>query len=164
MRHPVRQFKEIIDIKGSVINRFRTNRYVPYVLLALIFLTAACIHIWQRVHVFDLVTDVSKLTIQESSLDDELKKVSSDIASLSMASRIEQYAVDTLGMIPVPPDKLYTLVSDNTGGHQKDNLHAMLDAVKRVADFAPRPSENSALAGEPSMIKIDSADRAEGIR
>ncbi len=164
MRHPVRQFKEIIDIRRSVINRFRTNRYVPYVLLALIFLTAACIHIWQRVHVFDLVTDVSKLTIQESSLDDELKKVSSDIASLSMASRIEQYAVDTLGMIPVPPDKLYTLVSNNSVGYKRDDFHAMLDAVKRVADYVPRPSENSALAGEPSTIKIDTINKAESIR
>jgi hypothetical protein len=40
----------------------------------------------------------------------------------------------------------------------------MLDAVKRVTDFVPRPSENSALAGEPSMIKIDSAERSEQIR
>jgi hypothetical protein len=63
-------------------------------------------------------------------------------------------------MIHVPADKLYTLVADNNVGFKKDDLHAMFDAVKRVTDYVPRPSENSALAGEPSMIRIDSTERA----
>jgi len=164
MRQPVRQFKEMMDIKGSAINRLRTNRYVPYVLLTLTFLFAACIHVWQRVHVLELVTEVSSLAKEQASLDDELKKINSDIASLSMASRIEKYALDTLGMIPVPADRLYTLVSDDNVGHKKDNLHAMFEAVKRVTDYVPRPSENSALAGEPSTIRIDSTERAASNR
>ena len=161
MRRPTRQFKEMTDIRGSVVNRLRSNRYVPYLLLALTFLATACIHIWQRVHVLDLVTDISRLVNEQSALDDELKKVNSDIAALSMASRIEKYAADTLGMMPVPPDQLYTLVSDNSAGFQKDDFRAMLDAVKRVADYVPRPSENSALAGEPPTIKIDGTVLAE---
>ncbi len=164
MRQQVRQFKETMDMKGSVINRLRSNRYVPYVTLALTFLVLACLHVWQRVHVLELVGEVSALAKEQSALDDELKKINSDIASLSMASRIEKYAVDSLGMMPVPPDQLYTLVSDNSAGYEKDDLHAMLDAVRRVTDYVPRASENSALAGEPSMIKIDSADRSEAIR
>lgn len=164
MRKQVRQFKEIMDMKSSLANRLRTNRYVPYVALALTFLVFACLHVWQRVQVLELVSEVSLLAKEQATLDDELKKINSDIASLSMASRIEKYAVDSLGMIPVPPDKLYTLVSDVETGYERDDLHAMLDAVKRVTDFVPRPSENSALAGEPSMIKIDSVDRAESGR
>jgi len=159
MRRPVRQFKEIIDIKKSVIIRLRTNRHLPYVLLTLTFLTAACIHIWQRVHVLELVRNVSQLNKEQSLLDDELKKVNSDIAALSMESRIEKYAMDSLGMSPVPADKLYTLVPDHNIGYKKDDFHAMLDAIKRVTDYVPRPSENSALAGEPSMIRIDSTDK-----
>lgn len=159
MRQSVRQFKETMDIKGSVANRLRANRYVPYVFLALAFLLTACIHVWQRVHVLELVTEVSKLNNTQAVLDDELKKVNSDIAALSMASRIEKYASDTLGMMPVPADKLYTLVSDKNVGFKKDNLHAMFEAVKRVTDYVPRPSENSALAGEPPMIRIDSTER-----
>ncbi|HEX2896519.1 MAG TPA: cell division protein FtsL [candidate division Zixibacteria bacterium] len=161
MRQTVRKFKEVMDLKRSLVNRLRSNRYVPYVFLALAFLLAACVHVWQRVHVLELVTDVSVLAKEQSGLEDDLKKVNSDIAALSMASRIEEYAKDTLGMIPVPPDRLYTLVSESDGGIQKDDLHAMLDAVKRVTDYVPRPSENSALAGEPSMIKIDSTERPE---
>lgn len=160
MRRPVRQFKEMMDIRKSLLNRVRSSRYTAYLLLALAFLAAACVHVWQRVHVLDLVTDVSQLTKVHSTLDDELKKVNSEIASLSMASRIEEYAKDTLGMIPVSPDKLFTLVSDDRGGYQKDDLQAMFDAVKRVTDYMPSVSENSALAAEPSMIKIDSIDRA----
>ena len=164
MRQQVRQFKEMIDMKSSVANRLRSNRYVPYVALALTFLILACLHVWQRVQVLELVSEVSQLSKVQAALDDELKKINSDIASLSMASRIEKYAVDSLGMIPVPPDKLYTLVSDKNIGYERDDFHAMLDAVKRVTDFVPRPSENSALAGEPPTIKIDSIDRAEQIR
>jgi cell division protein FtsL len=151
-----------MDIKGSVSNRLRSNRYVPYVFLAVTFLLVACVHVWQRVHVLELVTEVSKLANEQSALDDELKKINSDIASLSMASRIEKYAADTLGMMPVPAEKLYTLVTDNNVGFKKDDLHAMFDAVKRVTDYVPRPSENSALAGEPSMIRIDSTERSAG--
>ncbi len=164
MRQSIRQFKEMVDIDGSVSKRLRTNRYVPYVILAIAFLVAACLHVWQRVHVLDLVTEVSKLTNEQSTLEDELKKINSDIASLSMASRIEKYAVDTLGMMPVPADKLYTLVSEENVGFKKDDLHAMFDAVKRVTDYVPRPSENSALAGEPATIIIDSTERGDASR
>lgn len=160
MQQTIRQFKEMMDIKGSIYNRLRKNRFMPYVMLAIVFLTAACIHIWQRVHVLELVTEVSQLSKEQSVLEDELKKINSDIAELSMESRIEKYAIDTLGMMPVPADRLYTLVPDAEYSYQKDDFHKMLDAIKRVADYVPRPSENSALAGEPSMIKIDSSDDA----
>ena len=160
MQQTVRQFKEMLDIKSSVYNRLRKNRFTPYVLLGVVFLIAACVHIWQRVHVLELVKDVSSLSKEQSTLDDELKKINSDIAVLSMESRIEKYAMDSLGMIPVPADKLYTLVPDEKFSYQKDGFHSMLDAIKRVTDYVPRPSENSALAGEPAMIRIDSADGA----
>ncbi len=164
MRQQVRQFKEMLDIRSSIVNRLRANRYVPYVALASTFLILACLHVWQRVQVLDLVSEVSALSKQQAALDDDLKKVNSDIASLSMASRIEKYAADSLGMMPVPPEELFTLVSENSVGYERDDMHAVLEAVKRVTDYVPRPSENSALAGEPSMIKIDSADRAEANR
>lgn len=158
MQKTVRQFKEMLDIKGSIYNRLRANRFMPYVLLAFAILMAACVHIWQRVHVIELVKEVSQLTKEQTRLDDELKKVNSDIATLSMESRIEKFAKDTLGMIPVPADQLYTLVPNESYSYKKDDFHSMLAAIKRVTDYVPRPSENSALAGEPSMIKIDSTE------
>ncbi len=155
MRHTVRQFKEIVDINGSLFNRLRKNRYFPYALLTTVFLAAACVHIWQRVHVLKLVTEVSELTRENIKLDDALKKIDSEVARLSMATRIEMYAIDTLGMIHVPADRLYTLIQDNETRYDKSNLEAMSEAVKRIVEYLPVTSENTAMAGEPSQIRID---------
>ena len=157
MRHTVRQFKEIVDINGSLFNRLRKNRYFPYALLTTVFLAAACIHIWQRVHVLKLVTEVSELTKENIKLDDELKKIESEIARLSMATRVEKYAIDTLGMIHVPADRLFTLIPGDKTMHDRGDLEEMSEAVRRIVEYLPVTSENMAMAGEPSQIRIDSA-------
>ena len=156
MRHTVRQFKEIVDINGSLFNRLRKNRYLPYALLTTVFLAAACIHIWQRVHVLKLVTEVSELTKENIKLDDALKKVNSEVARLSMATRVEKYAIDTLGMIHVPADRFYTLIPGDKMMHDKGDLEAMSEAVRRIVEYLPVTSENTAMAGEPSQIRNDS--------
>ena len=156
MRHAVRQFKEIVDINSSIINRLCKNRYFPYVLLTTVFLVAASVHIWQRVHVLRLVTEVSELTRENIKLDDVLKKIDSEVARLSMATRVEKYAIDTLGMIHVPADRLYTLIPGDKTRHDKGDLEAMSEAVRRIVEYLPVTSENMAMAGEPSQIRIDS--------
>ena len=160
MHHTVRQFKEIVDINGSIFNRLRKNRYLPYVLLTTVFLAAACVHIWQRVHVLKLVTEVSELTRENIKLDDVLKKIDSEVARLSMATRIEKYALDTLGMIHVPADRLYTLIPGDKTRRDRDDLEAMSEAVRRIVEYLPVTSENMAMAGEPSQIRIDSPSAA----
>jgi len=156
MHHAVRQFKEIVDINGSIFNRLRKNRYFPYALLTTVFLAAACIHLWQRVHVLRLVSEVQELTKENIKLDDIQKKLYSEVARLSMATRIEKYAIDTLGMIHVPADRLYTLIPGDKSRRDRGDLEAMSEAVRRIVEYLPVTSENMAMAGEPSQIRIDS--------
>lgn len=154
----VRRFKKTIDIQSSLLKRLRAHRYFTIVWLCGALLLTCFLHIWQRVRVLDLVTEVSQLRKENGSLQDNLKKTGSDLASLSMSSRIKKYATDSLGMKSIDPDRLYTLSPSDDGKVDLDEIDKMVTAIKRVADYVPVLSENSANAGELRIIRIDSAD------
>lgn len=158
MRETVRKFKETIEIKSSMFNRLRSHRYFPAFLLFSVLLTAACFHIWQRVRVVELVKEVSQLQKENAELLDIKKKLHSELAVLSTASRIEQFASDTLGLERVSADRLYTLVPGEVDYEQPDDLELMLFAINRVADAVPTITESSALAKGAESLKIDSVD------
>lgn len=164
MRETVRKFKETVEIRSSVFNRVRSHRYFPATMLFLVFLTAACVHVWQRVKVVELVKDVSQLRQENSDLIDAKKKLHSEIAALSTASRIEKYATDTLGLMPVAAERLFTLVPKSTDFEQTDDLQLMLYAISRVASNVPRISENSAMAKGVDNLSLDTLAGAGGGR
>ena len=164
MRETVRKFKETIEIKSSVLNRLRSHRYFPAFLLFVVLLTAACFHIWQRVRVVELVKEVSQLKKENAELFDIKKKLHSELAVLSTASRIEQFASDTLGLKRVSADRLFTLVPGEVDYEQPDDLELMLFAINRVANAVPTITESSAMAKGAESLKIDSVDSDEGQR
>lgn len=153
----VRKFKETIDMQSSLLKRLRAHRYFTVIWLGGAILLICFFQIWQRVHVLDLVTEVSQLRRENQSLQDSLKKTGSDLASLSMASRIKRYAVDTLGMKSIAPDRLFTLSPSEKDAVDQDEIDMMVTAIKRVANYVPVLSENTAHAGELHIITIDSA-------
>ncbi len=164
MKETIRKFKETVEIRSSVINRIRSHRYFPVTLLLVVALSAACVHIWQRVKVVELVKEVSTLKTENAELLDLKKKVYADIASLSTASRIEKYASDTLGLKQIDPERLFTLVLDKADKVEQDDLDLMLYAINRVTEYVPRVSESSARAGgvddlDLDSLNIDGADR-----
>jgi cell division protein FtsL len=156
MKEAVRRFKETIEIKSTIFNRLRSHRYFSISVLVAACLFAACFHVWQRVKVIELVKEVSQLQAENKSLLDDYKKVHSDIASLSMASRIERYARDTLGLAPVEVDRLYTLVRGDRPAADHDELVVMLSAIKRVADYMPVVAETRADARVLHGVRFDS--------
>ena len=164
MRGMIRQFKETVEIRSTWLNRIRTHRYFGVCLLVLTLISASFIHIWQRVVVLDLLTDVGHLKQDNAALADDARKVYSDIAMLSMASRIDAYATDTLGLVRVPAERLYTLMPGDEKQEVKDDLAAVVSAVKRIAKHAPMISRTSAQAGEIRGLNIDSLKMAEGRR
>ena len=164
MKTAVRKFKETLDIRSSVFNRLRSHRYFSVGLLTAVVLLAACFHVWQRVRVMELVKETSHLRNSSRLLVDDYKKVYSEIVSLSLASRIETYARDTLGMVPMTADRLYTLVRGETRQAETDEWTAMLSAVERVARYMPVITESSARAGELSPVKFDSVALTGGGR
>jgi len=162
MGEAVRKFKETNQIKRSWFNRVRSHRYFPAASLGAFFLITAGVHVWKTVYVVQAVKEVATLRRENASLLDNLKKVNSDIASLTMASRIERYATDTLGMRQVDANDLFTLVRSGEEIRREDDLSEMLAAIKRVADYVPTLSENGAEASELPTVKFDSSDRSEG--
>lgn len=164
MRETVRKFKETVEIRSSIFNRVRSHRYFPATLLFCVFLSAACVHIWQRVKVVELVKEVAELKAENAELLDIKKKMRSEIATLSTSSRIEKYAVDTLGLQRIKADRLFTLVSEKADYEQPDDLKLLLYALNRVADAVPTVSENSAMARGVENLKLDSMANDEAGR
>ncbi len=162
MKEAVRKFKETVEIKSTLLNRFRSHRYFTATILAGAVVLASCFHIWQRVKVYELVKDVAVLKNENKLLLDYLKKVNSSIATLSLASRIEQYATDTLGMKAISPENLYTLLGDGQSEADVDDLDKMMTAIKRVAEFIPIVTENELRADELQIIRMDSTRVMEG--
>lgn len=164
MREAVRKFKETVEIKSSTFNKIKSHRYFTVAVLFCLFSTAACLHIWQRVHVVSLVKEIAQLKSENSSLVDEKKKLYSEIAAMTTASRIEQYAIDSLGMVPVTAENLLTLMPKEQILTHPDNLDLMLTAIKRVADFVPVIEETRASATGVENLIIDSTVTAWGVK
>ncbi len=156
MKRAVRKFKETIEIRSSLVNRLRSHRYFPAGVLVCAILAASCIHVWQRVKVMALVKEVSYLRNENADLVDKVKKVSSEISPLEMASRIERYAMDTLGLQPVSADRLFTLAQRKAELPPPDDLAALTAAIKRIARHMPVVSPSTVNAGEVRPLRIDS--------
>ncbi len=156
MKTTIRQLKETIEIKSSILNRIRTHRYFPAVLLFTVFLLAACVHVWQRVKVIELVREVGVLRKENADILDCKKKLYSDMAALATASRIEAYAEDTLGLKPVSSDRMLTLVKDKETAAPKDELDKMFSAIKRVTKYMPVVTPSTANAESVERIHVDS--------
>ncbi len=155
MARSVRKFSETLDLRRLPAVRIRSHRYFPIAMVVAAFLVLACSHIWQRVRVLTLVHETALLREQHRLLADAASKVHDDIASLSLASRIETYAVDTLGMIQVPVDRLYTLQFRDEEEEPVDELTRVFSSIKRVTDYLPVITESQATAGELPQFMLE---------
>jgi cell division protein FtsL len=164
MVRSVRTFKETLDMRRFSLRRLRSHKYATAVALGVLVLAIACVHIWQRVTVIQLAKDVARLQVERRELVDNARKVNSEVASLSMSARIETYAIDSLGLLPVPGDRLYTIVSERNGTPEarSDQLTTLVDALKRVGDHLPVLSGTEASAETTDSINFDSLTRGTG--
>ena len=140
----VRKFKEAVEIRSHLAKKIQTNRYFPAAVIIALLLVVACTHVWQRVKVMGLVHEVALLQKKNVTLVDDLQKVNTEIASLSMSTRIERYAQDSLGLTRVTPDRLYTLVPKTYKQTRSDELSTMFSSIRKVADFLPSLTEAQA--------------------
>lgn len=164
MVQSVRTFKETLDMRRFSLRRIRSHKYATAVALAVLILAIACVHIWQRVTVIQLAKDVARLQVERHELVDNARKVNSEVASLSMSARIETYAIDSLGLLPVPGDRLYTVITESKGPQEahSDQLTTLVDALKRVGDHLPVLSGTQASAEPTDSINFDSLTRGTG--
>jgi cell division protein FtsL len=162
MAGPVRKFKETVEMRETLWSRVRTHRYFSIGLVLTVVLIVACVHIWQRVHVIHLVQEVGELSAQNRNLIDLTKKVQTEVAALSMASRVESFAHDSLGLTPIAPDRVFTLVRETKDSVRPDEFARMVTSMKRVADYIPVLTETQAGAAELKPIKFDSVRTGKG--
>lgn len=158
MARSVRKFKETVELRAHPLQRLKSSRYFPFAVMAVMLMIAACVHVWQRVVVISLVQEVSALERENQGLVDDAHKVQTEITALSMAGRIERYAVDSLGLQRVQPDHLFAVMEDE---HQEkpssDEFAAMMSSIKRVVDYFPEVSDARAEAQELEPIRFDTA-------
>ena len=155
----LRKYKETVEIRALPFNRLRSHRYFPIAVMAVLITGAACIHVWQRVVVLSLVKEVAALEKENRGLVDDAHKVQTEIAALSMATRIERFAIDSLGLQRIQPNGLYTMAPlDDEAMESPDEFAAMISSIKRVVDRLPERTEARAAAQELEPIRFDSVE------
>lgn len=157
MARSLRKFKETVEMRAGMFQRIRTHRHCSTCLVLAVLVVVACVHIWQRVHVIRLSQDVGVMRQENRSLIDATKKVQSEIVALSMGSRIEAYAADSLGLLPVTAERL--VIIDRDRSKQKDSVDELgnvLTSIRRVSDYLPVLSEAKAEPVEFQRIVFDS--------
>lgn len=165
MARSLRKFKETVEMRAGLFQRIRTHRHCSTGLVLAALVVVACIHIWQRVHVIRLSQEVGGLRQENRNLIDATKKVRSEVAALSMGSRIEVYAADSLGLLPVTADRLVIIDRDRSKQQDSvDELGNVLTSIKRVSDYLPVLSEAKAEPAEFQRIVFDSVADEEGGR
>ena len=164
MNKPVRKFAETVQIRASLMHRVRSHRYFPLALLVLVLLMISSVHIWQRVRVLALLTEVDSLAAENVEMADQAVKIEAEIARLGMHERIEHYAADTLGLLPISADRIFTLYRDDEPPEPPDQLAVVVKAIERVGAHMPTIIENDANAGEAARLRADNPRRKEAGR
>jgi cell division protein FtsL len=161
MVRSVRKFTETLAVSSGPLKRIRRHRYFPVVSIVTAILAISCLHVWQRVRVITLVHETALLRETNRQMVNSYRKVQDDITSLAMASRVERYAVDTLGMVRVKADQLFTILREPDEDRPLDELAGIFTSIKRVADNLPVVSETEAAAGEisPEALRKYEAER-----
>ena len=162
MARSIRKFSETLDIRSLFINRLRSHRLFPIAVVAVVLLSVSCIHVWQRVRVMALVHETALLRDYNRQIVDASKKLRDEIATLSAASRIEGYAVDTLGMIRVPAERMFTLEREEHREEPMDELAQVFSSIRRLADYFPVVTETQASAGEVPELQVDLESEEDG--
>jgi cell division protein FtsL len=162
MKKPVRRFKETIEFRTPIWNRIRSHPQFPVALLAAALLLIGSFHIWQRVRVLSLVTEVQELKQENRGLIDAATKLNTEIAGLSMSSRLCEVAAESLGLEPIKPDRIYTLSWDDGPIDRPDEFSLMLEAIERVTRYVPVFAPSEATAKDLKRIKFDEHDDRDG--
>lgn len=162
MAHSIRKFSQTVNFSRLPFRRLRNHRYFPIAVVVAAVLFFSCLHIWQRFQVMTLVRETALLRERNHELNQVAHKLHDDIAGLSMASRIEIYAADSLGLMRIPPEKMFTLVRERGEREPMSELARIFSSIERVAAYFPTISETEARAGEaPVLILPESNDEEE---
>jgi len=162
MSQPVRRFAETLRFRSSWWHRVQGHRYFPAAVAVAIVLAACSLHIWQRVRVMSLVGEVAVLEERNDELTDATAKLNAEIAQLSMAHRIERFALDSLGLVPLEAHQVSMLIPAGEEPPEPDQLSQVLRAIDRVTDHMPIVTASEATAREAKTVRFPKAREEDG--
>jgi cell division protein FtsL len=164
MKDTIRLFKETVELQSSAGTKSRWRRYSVGTFLFLLLLSIACLLIWQRVRVLELVKEVDTLEQKREDLLDDSRKLRSEIAQLSAPTRVTGYAMDSLGMMPVPLDRFYALLPPDMGDTtvRKTEWAKLVGSAERLWVNIPGVENDAeAFASGLDTLRLDSLKALE---
>jgi cell division protein FtsL len=147
MKISVQRYRATGSLRNSLRKRLVSSRSIIPVLSIATLILLACLHVWQRVHVMDLVRDVTKLENENKRLTDLVRKADIEITELSCLSRIEPIATDKLGLLKTGSENVFTLAIDEDEA-RPEGLNEVVSSLKKIADNFPVLNESRAATSD----------------
>ena len=152
MKISVQTYRATDSIRNSLRKRLVSSRALAVTIIVGSFIHLACIYIWQRVYVLNLVREVSTLEKEKVDLKDLLKKTEIEVTELSRLNRIESIAIAQLGLMRTGTENLYTLTPQKVE-KKPEGIDEVVAALKKIADNLPILNETK--ASTDSIFEFD---------
>ena len=143
MKISVQRYRATGSLKNSLRKRLVSSRSIIPVLSIATLIMLACLHIYQRVHVMNLVSEVTELEKENKRLTDLVRKTDMEITELSCLSRIESIAVKELGLSKTGSENVFTLTMDDDVT-KPEGLNEVVSSLRKIADNFPVLNESRA--------------------
>jgi len=152
MKISVQTYRATDSIRNSLRKRLVSSRTLAVTIIVGSFILLACLYIWQRVYVLNLVREVSTLEKEKVDLKDLLKKTEIEVTELSRLNRIEPIAIAQLGLMRTGTENLYTLTPRKVE-KKLEGIDEVVAALKKIADNLPILNETK--ASTDSIFEFD---------
>ena len=143
MKISVQRYRATGSLKNSLRKRLVSSRSIIPVLSIATLIMLACLHIYQRVHVMNLVSEVTELEKENKRLTDLVRKTDMEITELSCLSRIESIATRELGLSKTGSENVFTLTMDDDVT-KPEGLNEVVSSLRKIADNFPVLNESRA--------------------
>ena len=115
---------------------------VPAIVLGIV-VVCACVHVWQRNYVLELEKKNVLLEEEKMRLNDLIKKTGREVTELSRLSRIEQVALERLGLQRTSAGNIFRITVEKPEV-KREGLDNVFFAVQKLVNNLPVISETKA--------------------
>lgn len=143
MKISIRRYRSTGSIRNSIKKRIVSSKSFIPILFVVSVIALACIHVWQRVYVIQLIGEVEEYRDDNRKLVDLLKKSKVEAINLTRLSRLEKISSEELGLSHGNFHNMYTLKLDNND-YREQGIDEVVKSLKKLADNLPIVSETRA--------------------
>jgi len=147
MRISIQRYRSTGNIRKSFRRRIVSSRMIIPALFIGCIILLACMHIWQRVYVLNLVREVRLLEKENKRIKDIVKKSNIEVIELSSLERIEKVATEDLKLVKTQPENIITMAMESSP-HPREGINEVVSSLKKIAENLPVLTESKASAVE----------------